>query len=107
MPAAQKRIEKLKASGIIIGSTILLNTSKIGWKRAIVALNIRKAEYEQQLAQIGKLPLLANVYQTTGPYSVVVELLGPSGVVNAVISHIKQMTGIVDCCAISMAEKVA
>ncbi len=107
MPAAQKRIEKLKAKSIITGSTVIVNAGKIGWKRAFVAVNVRKADYEGFLAQAAKLPLATGVYQTTGPYSIAVEFLGPSGVVNAVISHMRKMRGVVDCCALSMAEKVA
>ena len=106
MPATQKRIEHLKSKGIIIGSTILINNSMIGWKRTIVALNARKAEYDSILEQIAKFPLVTGVSQTTGPYSIIVELQGPSGVVNAVITHIKKLYGISDCCAISIAEKV-
>ncbi len=106
MPAAQKRIERLKAKGIIIGSTILINNSMIGWKRTIIAMNARKAEYDSILEQISKFPLVTGVSQTTGPYSIIVELQGPSGVVNAVMAHIKKLHGISDCCAISVAERV-
>jgi len=105
-PAAQKRIEKLKANSIITGSAITLNNSKIGWKRAIVALNVRKVAYDNVLNALAKLPLVMGIYQTTGPYAITVELLGPAGVVNGLITHIKKMKGVTECCPISMAEKV-
>lgn len=105
-PAAQKRIEKLKANGIITGSSITLNNSKIGWKRALVAMNVRKAGYDATLAALTKLPMVSGVYQTTGPYGIVVELLGPAGVVNGLITHMKEMKGVAECCPISLVEKV-
>ncbi|HNT60696.1 MAG TPA: AsnC family transcriptional regulator, partial [Candidatus Bilamarchaeaceae archaeon] len=37
-PAAQKRIEKLKSKGILIGSKALLNEKMIGWKHALVVM---------------------------------------------------------------------
>ena len=106
MPAVQKRIERLKNKGVIVGSRIIINDSMIGWKRAIVALNASKAGYAGLLAQITKLPLVTGISQVTGPYSILVELQGPSGVINAVIAHIRKMHGISDCCAISIAERV-
>lgn len=105
-PAAQKRMEKLKAAGIITGSTVILNVSKIGWKRALVALSARKAGYEATLAALAKLPMVGGVYQATGPYGIVVELLGPAGVVNGVVAHIRKMRGVAECCPLSIVEKV-
>jgi DNA-binding Lrp family transcriptional regulator len=107
MPAVQKRIEKLKGKGIISGSSIHLNTGIIGWKRAQVLVNVKRSAYDAFLSHAAKLPLVTGIYQATGPYAVLVEFLGPAGVVNAVISHVKGMGGVVDCCAISLAEKVA
>lgn len=106
-PAVQKRMVKLKEGGIITGSTAVLNTSLMGWKRALVALNARRADYAALLAAVQKLPFVRGVYQATGPYSIVVELLGPVGVINAVMAHAEKMRGVVDCCPISLAERVA
>jgi hypothetical protein len=78
----------------------------IGWKRAVVALNASRSGYERLLAQVTKLPLVTGISKATGPYSILVELQGPSGVVNAVMAHIRGMHGISDCCAISIAERV-
>jgi DNA-binding Lrp family transcriptional regulator len=105
-PAIQKRISRLKAEGIITGSTIILNQSKIGWKRALIALNTTKNKYSNILAQIKKLPMVTAVYQTTGPYSIAVELVGPAGVVNCVISHMEKMNGVRDFYPVSFAERV-
>jgi DNA-binding Lrp family transcriptional regulator len=107
MPAVQKRIEKLKSKGILVGSAVILNTGMIGWKRALVMVNVRRADYEDFLSQAAGLPLVSGVYQATGPYAVLLEFLGPAGVVNAVTAHVRKMNGVVDCCAVSLAEKVA
>lgn len=105
-PAAQKRIEKLKAKGIIIGSTVLLNEKMIGWKHALVMLNAGKKDYMGLLDSLKKLPTVTAVYQTTGPYAIGVEMVGPAGVVDGMISHIQKMKGVRDFCPISLEEKV-
>jgi Lrp/AsnC family transcriptional regulator for asnA, asnC and gidA len=105
-PAVQKRVEKLKAAGIIMGSTAVLNTGKLGWKRAVVALNVKKAGYSALLATLAKLPLVTGVYHATGPYGIVVELLGPAAIVNGVVAHLGKMKGVAECCALSIVEKV-
>ena len=105
-PAAQKRIEKLKAKGIIIGSTVLLNERMIGWKRALVVLNADKKKYLAIIDSVKKMHTVTSVYQATGPYAIGVELVGPAGVVNGVIAHIGKMKGVRDFCPISLEEKV-
>lgn len=105
-PAAQKRVEKLRSKGILVGSTAIINESLIGWKRAVVALNVRRAGYHDLLDLLVKLPLVTAVYQSTGPYAITVELLGPSGVVNGVISHIREMKCVTGFCPITMVERV-
>lgn len=105
-PAAQKRIEKLKSKGIIIGSTVLLNERMIGWKRALVVLNAGKDEYMGLLDALKKMHTVTSVYEATGPYAIGIELVGPAAVVNGVIAHIRKMKGVRDFCPISLEEKV-
>jgi Lrp/AsnC family transcriptional regulator for asnA, asnC and gidA len=105
-PAAQKRIEKLKSKGIIIGSTVLLNERIIGWKRALAVLNAERKTYLGLVEALKKLPMVTAVYQATGPYSIGVELVGPAGVVNGIMEHIGRMKGVRDFCPISLEEKV-
>ncbi len=105
-PAAQKRIEKLKAKGIIIGSTVLLNERMIGWKRALVVLNADRKKYLGIIESVKKMPTVTSVYEATGPYAIGIELVGPAGVVNGVIAHIGKMKGVRDFCPISLEEKV-
>ncbi|MEW5996301.1 MAG: AsnC family transcriptional regulator [Candidatus Micrarchaeota archaeon] len=105
-PAAQKRIEKLKSKGIIIGSTVLLNEKMIGWKHALVVMNAGRKKYMGLLDSLKKMPTVTAVYQTTGPYAIGVEMVGPAGVVNGMIAHIRKMKGVRDFCPISLEEKV-
>jgi DNA-binding Lrp family transcriptional regulator len=106
-PAVQKRIRKLKDAGIILGSTVLLNTGKLGWKRAIVALSVKKAAYGRIVASAARLPFVSGVYNATGHYGLVVELLGPGGVVSGAVAHLGKMDGVVDCCQLSIVERIA
>jgi len=105
-PAVQKRVEKLKSAGIIMGSTAVLNIGRLGWKRAIVAMNLRKAGYRGLLAALSNAPLVAGVYHTSGPYGIVVELSGRAGIVIGVLAHMEKMDGVSECCALSIVEKV-
>jgi DNA-binding Lrp family transcriptional regulator len=105
-PAVQKRVGKLKAAGIIMGSTAVLNIGRLGWKREIVALNVKKEGYSALLAALSKLPLVSGVYNATGPYGIVVELLGPAAIVNGVVAHMEKMKGVAECCPISIVERV-
>ncbi|VVC03072.1 HTH-type transcriptional regulator Ptr2 [Candidatus Bilamarchaeum dharawalense] len=105
-PAVQKRIQRLKSIGVITGSTILLNQSKIGWKHAFVVVNADRDKYQSVIASVRKLPMITAVYQTTGPYAIAIEIVGPAGVVNGVITHIEKIKGVRDYCPISFIEKV-
>jgi hypothetical protein len=49
---------------------------------------------------------VTGVYHSTGPYGIVVELTGPSAVMNGVLSHMERMKGVSECCALSIVEKV-
>jgi DNA-binding Lrp family transcriptional regulator len=106
-PAVQKRVEKLRTAGVILGSTALLNIGKLGWKRAIVALSVKKAGYGKVLESLAKFPFVTGVYHSTGPYGIVVELLGPAAIVGGVMAHMGKMKGVAECCPLSIVEKVA
>ena len=105
-PAARKRLEKLKRNGVILGSTVLLNERRIGWGRAILALDLSKANYLRTLESIKSTPLVNAVYTTTGPYTLAVEVLGPVGIVKQVIRQIGSIRGVKELCPITFVEKI-
>jgi DNA-binding Lrp family transcriptional regulator len=105
-PAARKRLEKLKKKGVVLGSTILLNERRIGWERAILALEVSKQNYLKTLDAIKAAPLVTSVYTTTGPYTLAVEVLGPVGIVKEAMRHISAIRGVKELCPLTFVEKV-
>jgi|GEM_PF-2248125 len=105
-PAARKRLEKLKKKGVVLGSTITLNERRIGWERAILALDVGKTNYLKTLETIQATPLVTAVYTTTGPYTLAVEVLGPVGIVKEVIKQIGAIKGVKELCPLTFVEKI-
>jgi Lrp/AsnC family transcriptional regulator for asnA, asnC and gidA len=105
-PAARKRLEKLKKKGVVLGSTVILNERRIGWERAILALDISKSNYLKTLDAIQSTPMVTAVYTTTGPYSLAVEVLGPVGILKEVTKHISKIKGVRELCPITFVEKI-
>ena len=104
--AARKRLQKLKQKGIILGSSVMLNERRIGWERAILALNISRNNYLKTVEAIKSTTLVNSVYTTTGPYSLAVEVLGPVGIVKEVTRHIGKIKGVNELCPITFVEKI-
>ena len=105
-PAARKRLEKLKKKGIVTGSTVTLNERRIGWERALLALDISKSNYLKTLDSIQSTPMVTAVYTATGPYSLAVEVLGPVGIIKEVTKHISKIKGVKELCPITFVEKI-
>lgn len=105
-PAARKRLEKLKKKGVVLGSTILLNERRIGWERAILALDISKSSYLKTVEEIKSAPMVNSVFTTTGPYTLAVEILGPVGIVKEVIRRISRIKGVRELCPLTFVEKL-
>jgi Lrp/AsnC family transcriptional regulator, regulator for asnA, asnC and gidA len=105
-PAARKRLEKLKKKGIVLGSTILLNERRIGWERAILALDVSRGNYLKTLEAIKSAPLVTAVYTATGPYTLAVEVLGPVGIVKEAMRHIEAIDGVKEMCPLTLVEKI-
>ncbi|MCP4646318.1 MAG: Lrp/AsnC family transcriptional regulator [bacterium] len=105
-PAARKRLEKLKKKGIVTGSTVTLNERRIGWERALLALDISKSNYLKTLNTIQSTPMVTAVYTTTGPYTLAVEVLGPAGIIKQVTKHISKIKGVKELCPITFVEKI-
>ncbi|MEM4272393.1 MAG: AsnC family transcriptional regulator [Candidatus Bilamarchaeaceae archaeon] len=104
--AARKRLQKLRQNGIVLGSSILLNERRIGWERAILALNIGRKDYLKTLESIKAAPLVNSVYTITGPYCLAVEVLGPVGIVKEVTKYIGKMKGVEGLCPLTFVEKI-
>jgi Lrp/AsnC family transcriptional regulator, regulator for asnA, asnC and gidA len=105
-PAARKRLEKLKKKGILLGSTIHLNERRIGWERALLAIEISKSSYLKTLDSIQSTPMVTSVYTTTGPYTLAVEILGPVGIIKEVTRQISRIKGVKELCPITFVEKI-
>ncbi len=105
-PAVRKRLEKLKRKGVVLGSTIVLNERRIGWERAILALDIDKLGYLKTIEKIKATPLVTAIYTTTGPYTLSVEVLGPVGIVKEVIRSIGAIKGVNELCPLTFVEKI-
>ena len=105
-PAARKRLEKLKKKGVVTGSTVTLNERRIGWERALLALDISKSNYLRTLEAIQSTPMVTNIYTATGPYSLAVEVLGPVGIIKEVTKHISKIKGVKELCPITFVEKL-
>ena len=104
--AARKRLQKLKRNGIILGSSVMLNERRIGWERAILALNISRGNYLKTVEAIKSTPLVNSVYTITGPYSLAVEVLGPVGIVKEVTKYIGKISGVDELCPLTFVEKI-
>jgi len=105
-PAARKRLEKLKKKGIVTGSTVTLNERRIGWERALLALDISKSNYLKTVDSIKSAPMVTAVYTTTGPYTLAVEVLGPVGIIKEVTKHISRIKGVKELCPLTFVEKL-
>jgi DNA-binding Lrp family transcriptional regulator len=105
-PAARKRLEKLKKKGVVLGSTILLNERRIGWERAILALDVSRGNYLKTLDAIKCAPMVTAVYTATGPYTLAVEVLGPVGIIKEVMRHIESIDGVKEMCPLTLVEKI-
>lgn len=105
-PAARKRIQKLKEKGVLRGSTVLLNERRIGWERALLALDISREGYISTVEAIKVTPMVNSVYTATGPYSLAVEVLGPVGIIKEVIRRINSIPGVKGLCPVTFVEKI-
>jgi len=105
-PAARKRLEKLKKKGVVLGSTVILNERRIGWERALLALDISKSNYLKTLDAIQSTPMVTAVYTTTGPFTLAVEVLGPVGIIKEVTKHISKIKGVKELCPLTFVEKI-
>lgn len=75
--AVHTRVKKLESSGIITGSSISIDTKKLGWDiSAFLGIYLEKSEqYDDASLQLKMIPEIVSINYTTGNYSIFVKLM--------------------------------
>ncbi|TAE18653.1 MAG: winged helix-turn-helix transcriptional regulator [Bacteroidetes bacterium] len=71
------RMKKLKEMGIVLGSQLTLDYSKLGWDiKAFVGIYLdRSSLYDDVVAELGKIVEIVELNYTTGSYSMFAKLI--------------------------------
>lgn len=75
--AVHTRVKKMESAGIITGSSISVDTKKLGWDiAAFLGIFLEKSEqYDDVAAQLKIIPEIVSINYTTGNYSIFVKLM--------------------------------
>ncbi|MCP9753606.1 AsnC family transcriptional regulator [Lacihabitans sp. CCS-44] len=75
--AVHTRVKKMEYTGIITGSSISVDTKKLGWDiAAFLGIYLEKSEqYDDVAAQLKMIPEIVSINYTTGNYSIFVKLM--------------------------------
>jgi Lrp/AsnC family transcriptional regulator for asnA, asnC and gidA len=75
--AAHTRVKKMETSGIITGSSISVDTKKLGWDiAAFLGIYLEKSEqYDDVALHLKTIPEIVSINYTTGNYSIFVKLM--------------------------------
>lgn len=75
--AVHTRVKKMESAGIITGSSISVDTKKLGWDiAAFLGIYLEKSEqYDDVAAQLKIIPEIVSINYTTGNYSIFVKLM--------------------------------
>ncbi len=75
--AVHTRVKKMESTGIITGSSISVDTKKLGWDiAAFLGIYLEKSEqYDDVAAQLKLIPEIVSINYTTGNYSIFVKLM--------------------------------
>lgn len=75
--AVHTRVKKMETTGIITGSSISIDTKKLGWDiAAFLGIYLEKSEqYDDVAAQLKIIPEIVSINYTTGNYSIFVKLM--------------------------------
>lgn len=75
--AVHTRVKKMESAGIITGSSISVDTKKLGWDiAAFLGIYLEKSDqYDDVAAQLKKIPEIVSINYTTGNYSIFVKLM--------------------------------
>ncbi|WP_051202199.1 transcriptional regulator AsnC [Ferrimonas senticii] len=70
------RVEKLKATGVICGTQVMLDPRALGYQVCcFIGINLKAAgDYPAVLAQLEALPEVTEAYYTTGHYSIFIKI---------------------------------
>ena len=71
------RLKKIEEMGIIKGSKLIVDTSKLGFDICcFIGINLEKASYLTEVAdKLAKIPEIVELYYTTGSYSIFLKVL--------------------------------
>jgi DNA-binding Lrp family transcriptional regulator len=71
----QNRIDRLKASGVLLGFTVRLRgDAETGEIRAITSLEVRSADTRTVVAALKRMPDVGRIHSTNGRWDLVVEI---------------------------------
>jgi Lrp/AsnC family transcriptional regulator for asnA, asnC and gidA len=75
--AVHTRVKKMESTGIITGSSISVDTKKLGWDiAAFLGIYLEKSEqYDDVADQLKMIPEIVSINYTTGNYSIFVKLM--------------------------------
>jgi Lrp/AsnC family transcriptional regulator for asnA, asnC and gidA len=75
--AVHTRVKKMETSGIITGSSISVDTKKLGWDiAAFLGIYLEKSEqYDEVELHLKTIPEIVSINYTTGNYSIFVKLM--------------------------------
>jgi Lrp/AsnC family transcriptional regulator for asnA, asnC and gidA len=75
--AVHTRVKKMETSGIITGSSISVDTKKLGWDiAAFLGIYLEKSEqYDDVALHLKTIPEIVSINYTTGNYSIFVKLM--------------------------------
>lgn len=75
--AVHTRVKKMEHSGIITGSSISIDTKKLGWDiAAFLGIYLEKSEmYDDVALHLKMIPEIVSINYTTGNYSIFVKLM--------------------------------
>ncbi|OYU67019.1 MAG: transcriptional regulator AsnC [Cytophagaceae bacterium BCCC1] len=75
--AVHTRVKKMESTGIITGSSISVDTKKLGWDiAAFLGIYLEKSDqYDDVADQLKMIPEIVSINYTTGNYSIFVKLM--------------------------------
>lgn len=75
--AVHVRVKKMEAKGVILGSSVNIDMTKLGWDiRAFLGIYLDKSSlYDEVAEQLKQIPEIVNINYTTGIYSIFARLI--------------------------------